>query len=353
MISLVHHVGHGLLGQIGNGIHGGQLHVLVDGTGMSIERSAEYIGEPDDVVYLVRIVGTSRGNQHVGTRGLGIFVGNLRRGIGQCEDDGFLGHAAYHVLRQHIALRKTQEHIGSPDGFGQRMHIAAVGGKEFLVLRQVLAVGSNHSLAVEHHDVFLARTQTDIQLRTGYGRSAGAVDHDAHVLNALACHFKGIEQTGRRDDGRAVLVVMHHGDVKFFLQPAFYLETLRSLDVFQIDAAKRGRNGFHGLNKLVGVFLVDLDVEHVDACINLKQQPFAFHHGLAAHGTDIAQSEHGRAVGNDGHQIALVGIIVCLVRIFFYLEARLGHAGRIGQRQVGLRTVRLCGNHLYLTRPSL
>ena len=40
--------------QRGNGLHGGHLHLLVDGAGAAVERSPENIGEADDVVHLVR-----------------------------------------------------------------------------------------------------------------------------------------------------------------------------------------------------------------------------------------------------------------------------------------------------------
>ena len=59
LIYIVHHIGHGLLGQIGNGVDGSQLHLLVDGCGVDVERTAEDVGESDDVVNLVGIVSTT------------------------------------------------------------------------------------------------------------------------------------------------------------------------------------------------------------------------------------------------------------------------------------------------------
>ena len=56
LIDVVHHIGHGLLGQVGNGVHGSQLHLFVDGGGMNVQGSAEDVGEANDVVDLVGIV---------------------------------------------------------------------------------------------------------------------------------------------------------------------------------------------------------------------------------------------------------------------------------------------------------
>ncbi len=104
MIGLVHHVRHRLFSQFGNGIHCCKFHFLIDGTSMRVKRSAENVGKAYDIVYLVWIVGTSRSYQHVWTRSHRIFIGNLRRRVCQCEDNRILGHAANHVLRQHIAF---------------------------------------------------------------------------------------------------------------------------------------------------------------------------------------------------------------------------------------------------------
>ena len=136
-----------------------------------------------------------------------------------------------------------------------------------------------------------------------------------------------------------MLVVVHHGDVERFLQPFLNIEAFRCFDVFQIDAAKRRCNPFNGLTKLYGVFLVYLDVEYVDAAIYLEQQAFAFHHGLATHGTNVPQAQHCRAVGDHCDQVSLVGVFVSIIFIILNLKTRIGHAWRIGQAQVCLRSV--------------
>ena len=59
VIYIVHHVGHRLLGEVGDGMYGSQLHLLVDSGGMHVERTTEYVWESDYVVNLVGIVRAS------------------------------------------------------------------------------------------------------------------------------------------------------------------------------------------------------------------------------------------------------------------------------------------------------
>ena len=92
LIDIVHHIGNGLLGQIGNSVNSGQFHLFVDGCGMNVKCTAEDIGEADHVVDLVRIVCTTGGHQGVGTSLHSVLVADFRYGVSQCEDDRVLGH---------------------------------------------------------------------------------------------------------------------------------------------------------------------------------------------------------------------------------------------------------------------
>ena len=146
-----------------------------------------------------------------------------------------------------------------------------------------------------------------------------------------------------------MLVVVHHGDVERALQALFDVETFRSLYVFKVDAAERGGYLLYSLAELFGVFFVNLNVEHVDAAINLKQESLALHDGLAAHGSDVAQTEHGGAVAYHGNQVALSCVFIRVIGSFLYLKARKRNARRIGQTKVGLRTVGFCRFNFYFT----
>ena len=163
-IYLVDDIGHGLLGKVGNGFYGGHLHLLVDGFGMDIQCAAEDVGESDDVVDLVGVVGTACRHDDVRPCGNGVLVGYFRDRIGQCEDDRLLVHRADHVLREDVALGQSDENVSPLDGFLQRVDVAAVGGEECLLRRQLLPVRGDDPLGVEHQDVLLLQSQCHVQL---------------------------------------------------------------------------------------------------------------------------------------------------------------------------------------------
>jgi len=70
-------------------------------------------------------------------------------------------------------------------------------------------------------------------------------------------------------------------------------------------------------------------VEHVDVGKLLEQACLAFHHRLARQRTDVAQTQNGRAVGHDRHQIAARGQRVGLRGIGRDRVARHRHSWRI------------------------
>ena len=128
-----------------------------------------------------------------------------------------------------------------------------------------------------------------------------------------------------------MLVVVHHRNIKFFFQPAFYFKTFGSLDVFQVDTAERGGNCLDCFDKLVGVFLVHFDIEYIDAGIDFEQQPFSFHNGLSAECAYVAQTENGGSVGDYSYQIAFGCIFICVLRVLLDFEARFCNARRISE----------------------
>ena len=92
LIHIVHHIGHGLFSQIGNGVDSSQLHLFVDGRGVHVKGTSEDIGEAYHIVDLVGIVRPSGAHQHIGTTVHCVFIRNLRHRIGQGKHDGLIGH---------------------------------------------------------------------------------------------------------------------------------------------------------------------------------------------------------------------------------------------------------------------
>ncbi len=100
-----------------------------------------------------------------------------------------------------------------------------------------------------------------------------------------------------------------------------------------------------------GFLVFELDVEDVDVGESFEQDAFAFHDRLAGQRADVAQPEHRRAVGDHRDQVALGGVLVCVLRVLFDLETGIGDAGRVGQAEIALREARLGGNDLHFPRP--
>jgi hypothetical protein len=134
----------------------------------------------------------------------------------------------------------------------------------------------------------------------------------------------------------AVLIVVEDRDAHAGLQPLLDLEAFRRLDVLEVDSAEGGLQRGDHLDQLVHIVLGHLDVEHVDAGEFLEQDRLALHDGLGGERTNIAEAEHGRAVGDHGDQVLAGGEIGRLGRVGGNRLAGGGHAGRIGQGQVAL-----------------
>ncbi len=63
------------------------------------------------------------------------------------------------------------------------------------------------------------------------------------------------------------------------------------------------------LDHALDVGRVDLDVEDVDAGEFLEQDRLALHHRLGRQRADIAEAEHGRAVGDDADEVGAAGVV--------------------------------------------
>ena len=166
-----------------------------------------------------------------------------------------------------------------------------------------------------------------IHLDAAHGCSASSRNDDANILDLLAIDLQGIHKACTRNDGCAVLVVVHHGDVAVLLQAFFDIETLGCLDVLKVDATERWGDALHGLAELHGIGFIDLDVEDVNAAIDLEEEALALHDGFASQGSDVAKAKHCGAVGYYGYEIAAVGVTECIIGILLDLKARIGHAG--------------------------
>ena len=117
---------------------------------------------------------------------------------------------------------------------------------------------------------------------------------------------------------------------------ALDVKAIGGLDVFEVDAAKSRLQRGDDLDQFVRVFLVDLNVEHIDTRKLFEQNALAFHDRLAGQWANVAQAQHSRAVGHHAHQVTPAGVLEGIGRVFDDFFAGCSHAGRIGQCQIVL-----------------
>ena len=185
---------------------------------------------------------------------------------------------------------------------------------------------------VHGHDIL--GTSGHQHLDDGSTGSAGAVQDDVHVLHLFAHHAQGVDEGSGHHDGGAVLVIVEHGDIQLPLQRLFDLKALGALDVLQVDAAKGGGNGLAGRDHAGGIVGIDTDGEGIHAAELLEQHGLALHHRQTGLGADVTQAQHGGAVGDNGHHVALEGVLIHILRVFLDLAAGLCHTGGVGGGQV-------------------
>ncbi|MCY1559708.1 hypothetical protein D9M68_967690 [compost metagenome] len=68
-----------------------------------------------------------------------------------------------------------------------------------------------------------------------------------------------------------MLVIVHHRNVHFFFEAALNFETFGRFNIFKVHAAEGRLEGFYNLYKLIYIFGIQLQVEHIDIGEDLKQ----------------------------------------------------------------------------------
>ena len=125
-------IGGGLVGNAGERLHGGLLHVLVDGGGAAIEGTAEDEREAQHVVDLVGKVCAARGDDRIFANRLDVFRHDLWVGICERENQWFGAHAGHHFPRYNAGGRKAEEDIGARHHFGKCARVGLLAERLFV-----------------------------------------------------------------------------------------------------------------------------------------------------------------------------------------------------------------------------
>ena len=116
--------------------------------------------------------------------------------------------------------------------------------------------------------------------------------------HVAAGQMQRVDQTGDGDDGGAVLVVVKDRDIHRLAQPLLDDETVRRLDVLQIDAAEGWAELAHAIDEFVDVLGSNFQIDGIDIGKALEEHRLAFHHRLGGQGAQIAEAKDGGAVGD-------------------------------------------------------
>jgi hypothetical protein len=198
---------------------------------------------------------------------------------------------------------------------------------------QAVPAAVDQALAVRGRDV--ADPGPEQHLRHRDTGCAGPGHHGAKLAELLAGHPGRAAQRGQRHDRGAVLVVMEDRDVEQRPEPVLDLEAARRRDIFQVDAAETRRERGHSGYDLVDAGAGQADGHGVDAGEPLEQQRLALHHRHRGRRTDVAQAEHGRAIGDDGDRVGHPGVIGGQLGLLGDRGAHPGDPRRVRHRQRG------------------
>ena len=186
--------------------------------------------------------------------------------------------------------------------------------------------------AVGHHNV--AEAGAEQQLHNGDGGGTCAGGDDLYILLPLAYHLQGVLQACQGDHGGAVLVVVEDGNIAFLLQLPLDLKAAGSRNILQIDAAEGAGDQIYRVDEFIHILGLHAQREGVHIAEGLEEDALALHHRHARLGADIAQTQHGGAVGDHGAQVVPPGQLIGFVDVLLDLQTGRGHAGGIGQGQV-------------------
>ena len=336
-ISKRHLIRHILARQCGQRMSTSDLHLVVDGARIDVQRAAEQVGKAQNVVHLVGIVRAARGDDGVDADLVGLFRGDFGIRVCHGKDHRVVGHGGNHLLRHRAFDRHAKENIGAFHCFLKRPQLSLDRMGRLPLVHTFGTALIDHTLGVTDDAVVMPRAHGFQQLDTGDTCRTRAVEHDLHVFDLLARNMQRIDQARRTDHSGTVLVVMEDGDIHLFLQALLDDETLGRLDVFKVDAAKGRAHQLDRVDELVRIFGVELNVDRVHIGKAFEQDRFPLHHRFRSQRAQVSKPQNRRPVGDDSHQVALVGIIIGGFRVRRDRFAWHRNTGGIGQGEIPLR----------------
>ena len=169
------------------------------------------MNETQNVVHLVRIVGSAGRHDRVGSSRARGLIRDLRIGIRHREHDRVPRHRPQHLRGQDARHRDPDEDVRIAHGVRERAR-GRVGGKAALC-GFIFSVRPLYTTPTVSTSTRCSGPDSETHIHVGAGDPgrAGARKHHADLIDALAGQLQRVEKRGAGDDGGAVLIVVEHG----------------------------------------------------------------------------------------------------------------------------------------------
>ena len=195
---------------------GSNFHFLIDVPRTYVQRTAEEAREGEDIVDLVRMIG-SAGSDDGCTGFFCLIRFDFRDRIGHWEDNRPFRHRLNHFSGDNMRRTDTDEDIRTAERIREgSAEILRICPRSHFSLRRIhFNAFRENSEAVHHQKVLYAEVQDVFSDR--YAGGSGAVDDAADFRQFLFHDAQRIEKRGPDDDCRSVLVVMENRNIADFL----------------------------------------------------------------------------------------------------------------------------------------
>ena len=230
-------------------------------------------------------------------------------GLAMAKMIGFWRHRADHRVGEGAARGQAEDDVGAVHGVGEAARVGLCRMRRLPLVHAFGAALVDDALGVAEDDVVGRKAHRLDELDAGDAGRARAVADELCGLHVAAGDFERVDEAGRRDDRRAVLVVVEDRDVHQLAQALLDDEAVGRADVLEVDAAEGGAEEAHAVDEFVDILGVDLEVDGVDVGEALEEHRLAFHDGLGGERAEIAEAEDRGAVGDDGDHVALGGVV--------------------------------------------
>ncbi len=169
--------------QIGDGFYAGLFHGVIDDGGAAVERAAENERKAEYVIDLIRIVGTTGGQNGIRAGGLGNFRHDLGGGVGHGENQRVGCHFLDHVDLQDTGAGQTQKQVGAVDGIVQGAILCLHRIAFFPGVHPFCTAFVDDPVAVDHSDIGFLQSHADQQVHAGNTGCSGTGHHQFDVFN--------------------------------------------------------------------------------------------------------------------------------------------------------------------------